>query len=38
VNFENNLKLLTENQLINKRKKEAKKEKVTNDNPESVNN
>jgi transposase InsO family protein len=38
VNFENSLKLLTENQLINKRKKEAKKEKVTNNNFESVNN
>jgi putative transposase len=30
VNFENISELLTENQLINKRKKEAKKEKVTN--------
>jgi hypothetical protein len=38
VNFENSLKLLTENQLINKRKKEAKKEKVTNNKSESVNN
>lgn len=38
VDFENRTKLLTENQLINKRKKEAKKEKVTNNNFESVNN
>lgn len=38
VDFENQTKLLTENQLINKRKKEAKKEKVTNNNFESVNN
>lgn len=32
VDFENKSKLLTENQLINKRKKEAKKEKITNNN------
>jgi len=31
-NFENSIKLLTENQLINKRKKEAKKEKINNNN------
>jgi putative transposase len=30
--FEKSLELLTENQLINKRKKEAKKEKITNNN------
>jgi hypothetical protein len=30
VNFENRKELLTENQLINKRKKEAKKEKIIN--------
>ncbi len=34
VDFENKSKLLTENQLINKRKKEAKKEKITNNNCE----
>jgi putative transposase len=32
VSFEKKRKLLTENQLINKRKKEAKKEKITNNN------
>jgi hypothetical protein len=32
VKFENPSELLTENQLINKRKKEAKKEKITNTN------
>jgi transposase InsO family protein len=38
VNFENLSELLTENQLINKRKKEAKKEKVTNNNFECTIN
>lgn len=38
VNFEIQLKLLTENQLINKRKKVAKKEKVTNNNFECIIN
>jgi len=38
VDFEKQSKLLTENQLINKRKKETKKENVTNNNFESVNN
>jgi transposase InsO family protein len=32
VSFEKKRELLTENQLINKRKKEAKKEKITNNN------
>ena len=38
VNFEMQTELLTENQLINKRKKEAKKEKVTNNNFECTIN
>jgi putative transposase len=38
VNFEKQTELLTENQLINKRKKEAKKEKITNNNFECIIN
>jgi putative transposase len=38
VNFENLAKLLTENQLINKRKKEAKKEKFINNKFDSTIN
>jgi transposase InsO family protein len=38
VNFEKLTELLTENQLINKRKKEAKKEKITNNNFECIIN
>jgi putative transposase len=38
VSFENLAELLTKTQLINKRKKETKKEKVTNNNFESVIN
>jgi putative transposase len=38
MKFENPAELLTENQLINKRKKEAKKEKVTNNNFECTIN
>lgn len=38
VNFEKQTELLTENPLINKRKKEAKKEKVTNNNLKCIIN